>query len=112
MTTSYHESFLKMKSMYENEETFWHLLIFCLNNGIVYSDEELFLCAYTTDCSEVNNIQTKYKKLLDTNEVLHVCMLSGKINKAYELCKDFDFVSFYRMDKNLRVVETRRFRHG
>jgi hypothetical protein len=79
------------------------IMSYCAHNGVVYADNELFLCAYPT--CRASLIETQSKKELDKADTWYVYIASGNLKKAFEVIRPLKYVAYRRMDDRFRVIE-------
>ena len=88
---------------------------FCARYGVVYSDDDVFLCCYKTNHSLVDTkseqgvIENKYKKL-DKPDTWYVYIVAGSLKKAFSVIEPMEYVAFRRFDKRFRLVSFERMR--
>ena len=95
-------AFSEAQKLYEGEDL-CEIMCYCANNGVVYCDEEVFLCAYPTCRNRL--IETQSKKELDKADTWYVYIASGNLKKAFEVIRPLKYVAYRRMDDKFRVIE-------
>ena len=83
------------------------VMAFCAHNGFVYADKEVFLCAYPTSSSLVNN---DFKKDVDKPDTWYVYVASGNLKRAFQVIKPLEFICYRRFDEKFRLIRFERFR--
>ena len=99
MTTSW----FKIKELYGLTSDAEIMVMWCLNNGFVHSNDDFFVAGYMT-------MSQKCNKSLDTNDCIHVCIAAGDMKAAFEIVPKMDFIRFQRQDGNVREYSYERFR--
>jgi hypothetical protein len=83
------------------------IMAFCAHNGVVFADEEVFLCAYPTKSSNIGN---KSKKEVDKADTWYVYIASGNLKKAFEVIRPLKYVYYERFDDKPRLFQFERMR--
>ena len=94
------------KELYDDGEL-EEIIQFCMENGVVYSEDDLFLCAYPTSSGHI----TRNPEInLDIADTWYVYIATGNIKRVFEIAKPLKYVSFERFDKTLRLIEFKKVR--
>ena len=99
MTTSW----FKIKELYGLTSDAEIMVMWCLNNGFVHSNDDFFVAGYMTMSQNCNNS-------LDKPDTIHVCIAAGNLKRAFEALPEMDFIRFQRQDGNVREHSYKRFR--
>lgn len=98
--------FKEVKEIYGDE--IFAIMDFCaMNDGVVHSDRDCFICAYPTT---KKSIETKSKKGLDLADTWYVYIAAGNLKTAFEVGQKLKYVAFKRMDDRIRVYDYDRIR--
>jgi hypothetical protein len=92
------------------------MLDFCAQHGIIFSDDELFLCVYPTHSSllrqnpNIASVETKSKKRVDIPDTWYVFIAIGKISKGFEISEPLEYLAYERFDGEFRIHSFERIR--
>lgn len=84
------------------------VVAFCMEHGVVYSEDDLFICAYPTHSSFID--KRKVKINLDIADTWYVYIATGSVKRAFEIIRPMKFISYERFDNNFRLIEFNRMR--
>lgn len=99
-------AFSEAQKLYDPKEL-GAIIAHCSNYGFVYSEPDVFVCAYLVYS---DNIETQSKLELDKCDTWFIFIASGDLEKAFDVIPKKDYIAFERFDNKLRVYDFERLR--
>ena len=98
-----------------DEEEFLENILWFAANGFVHSDADCFMAGRLVHHSRIETeskylIDTKSTEGLDKPDTWLVYVVSGNINRAFELVKPAKYLAFERFDNKLRLYSFKHIR--
>jgi hypothetical protein len=92
---------------YSEDEIAWIMLHCLKNNGVVFCESDVFLCAFPTHSSLIKD---KLHKCLDKADTWYVYIAAGNIKRVLEVAKPMKFLAYERFDKRIRIFDYEKYR--
>lgn len=100
-------AFSEAQKLYDPKEL-GKIIATCAANGVVYSDPDLFLCAYPVFSDD---IETQSKLELDKTDTWFIFIASGDIARCFNVLPEKEYIAFERYESgNIKLFGFDRIR--